>query len=197
MTTFNPRLRLLNNYMRTLEKVFFRLSGREQNLLVVTMWVTLMIVLYKMIILVAIQQFSVLDEAKENIALYEEYINLKPEIQKALEQQKLEQQNKSYDKKNLSNRASTLADQVFPQREYRELDTIERDRYSQHRVKITFERAGYPQVEQYANLIREERPYMFLSEVKIEPNYPPKSRPYETVTYDATFEVSSVEFISQ
>ena len=183
--------------MKALEKIFFKLSGREQNLLVATIWVTLAIVFYKLIIQVAIHEFSVLDEAKENISLYAEYINLKPQIRKALEQQKLEQKNKSYDKKNLSNRASTLADQVFPQREYRELDTIERDRYSQHRVKITFERATYSQVEQYANLIREERPYMFLSEVKIEPKYPPKSRPYETTTYDATFEVSSVEFINQ
>jgi len=77
------------------------------------------------------------------------------------------------------------------------LDTIERERYSQHRVKITFERASYPQVEEYASLIRQERPYMFLSEVKIEPNYPPKSRPYDPTTYDAVFEVSSVEFINQ
>ena len=97
----------------------------------------------------------------------------------------------------MSNRASSLADKVFPQRDYRELDTIERDRYSQHRIKITFERASYPQVEEYANKIREERPYMFLSEVKIKPNYPPKNRPYDPTTYDATFEVSSVEFINQ
>ena len=97
----------------------------------------------------------------------------------------------------MSNRASSLADKVFPQRDYRELDTIERDRYSHHRIKITFERASYPQVEEYANKIREERPYMFLSEVKIKPNYPPQSRPYDPTTYDATFEVSSVEFINQ
>ena len=101
------------------------------------------------------------------MTLYSKFIEQKPMIRKALEKQKLEQKNKSYDKKNLSNRASSLADQVFPQRDYRELDTIERDRYSQHRIKITFERAKYPQVEEYANLIRKERPYMFLSEVRI------------------------------
>ena len=183
--------------MKAIEKFFFRLSDREQNLLVFSLWLVLLVVLYKMVIQDAIREYSILEDAENNMTQYSKYIELKPFIQKALEQQKLEQKNKSYDKKNLSNRASTLADKVFPQRDYRELDTIERDRYSQHRIKITFERASYPQVEEYANLIREERPYMFLSEVKIKPNYPPKSRPYDPTTYDATFEVSSVEFINQ
>jgi hypothetical protein len=109
----------------------------------------------------------------------------------------LEQANKSYDKKNLSNRASSLADKVFPQRDYRELETDERERYSQHKVRIKFDRATYENVNEFADLIRQESPYMFLSEVKIEPNYPPKSRPYDPTTYDATFEVSSVEFVNQ
>lgn len=183
--------------MKTLEKLFFRLSDREQNLLVLTLWLVLIILLFKSVVQESIREFSVLKDAERNMTLYGEFIRQKPLIQKALEQQKLEQKNKSYDKKNLSNRASSLADRVFPQRDYRELETIERDRYSQHRIKITFERASYPQVEEYANLIREERPYMFLSEVKIVPNYPPRNRPYDPTTYDATFEVSSVEFISQ
>ena len=93
--------------------------------------------------------------------------------------------------------ASRLADQVFPQRDYRELSTDERERYKQHRVRITFKRASYEDVQEYAALIRQESPYMFLSEVKIEPNYPPKSRPYDPTTFDAVFEVSSVEFNRQ
>ena len=128
---------------------------------------------------------------------HETIISLKPTIDRALEAQKLEQANKSYDKKNLSNRASSLADKVFPQRDYRELETDERERYSQHKVRIKFDRATYENVNEFADLIRQESPYMFLSEVKIEPNYPPKSRPYDPTTYDATFEVSSVEFVNQ
>ena len=79
----------------------------------------------------------------------------------------------------------------------RELDTDERERYKQHRVRITFKKASYEDVNEYAALIRQESPYMFLSEVKIEPNYPPKSRPYDPTTFDAVFEVSSVEFKKQ
>lgn len=181
--------------MKTFERFFFRLSDREQNLLVITIWFILLLGFYK-ISAHTIDQFDQLENAEDNITMYSEYIKLKPGINQALEAQKLEQKNKSYDKKNLSNRASSLADQVFPQRDYRELDTDERERYSQHRVRIKFERASYEKVNQYANLIRQESPYMFLSEVKIEPNYPPKSRPYEPTTYDASFEVSSVEFLN-
>ena len=183
--------------MKFFGKYFFRLTDREQNLSGYYPVVASGYRIYKYVIKESLHEFSVLQDAEHNVTLYSEFIKQKPIIQRALEQQKLEQKNKSYDKKNLSNRASSLADRVFPQRDYRELDTIERERYSQHRVKITFERASYPQVEEYANLIREERPYMFLSEVKIEPNYPPKNRPYDPTTYDATFEVSSVEFLNQ
>ena len=181
--------------MKTFERFFFRLSDREQNLLVITIWFILLLGFYK-ISAHTVDQFDELENAEDNITMYSEYIKLKPGINQALEAQKLEQKNKSYDKKNLSNRASSLADQVFPQRDYRELDTEERERYSQHRVRIKFERASYEKVNQYANLIRQESPYMFLSEVKIAPNYPPKSRPYEPTTYDASFEVSSVEFLN-
>ena len=48
---------------------------------------------------------------------------------------------------------------------------------------------------EYAALIRQESS-PFLSDVKIEPNYPPENRPYDPTTFDATFEVSSVEFLN-
>ena len=87
-----------------------------------------------------------------------------------------------------------MADKVFRNREYRELETEERERYKQHTVRISFKKASYENVNEFAALIRKESPYMFLSEVEIEPNYPPKSKLYEEVTYDAVFHVSSVEF---
>ena len=63
-------------------------------------------------------------------------------------------------------------------------------------MRIKFDWASYEDVNEYAALIRAESPYMFLSEVKIEPNYPPKNRPYDPTTFDASFEVSSVEFLT-
>jgi len=182
--------------MKVVEKFFFRLSTREQRLLVLSIWVVLILGLIKIgeSSIALYEQWELTGEAIEG---YQGIINLKPIINKALEEQKVEQKNKSYDKKNLSNRASSLADRVFPARDYRELDTDERERYSQHRVKITFDRASYEQVNEFASLIRKESPFMFLSEVRIEPNYPPKSRPYDPTTFDATFEVSSVEFNEQ
>ena len=182
--------------MKIFEKLFFRLNSREQSLLVLSLWVVFALFLVKMM-----QAGSAIwlewRLALEEIKGHERGIGLKPAIDAALEKQKVEQQNKSYDKNQLSNLGSRLADQVFPQRDYRELTTDERERYKQHRVRITFKRASYEDVNEYAALIRQESPYMFLSEVKIEPNYPPKNRPYDPTTFDAVFEVSSVEFNKQ
>lgn len=181
--------------MKSLEKLFFRMSGREQFLLVISLWTVFALVLINIL-----QNFTMVKNnwvsADQAIKGHQMILNLKPSIDAALEQQKTEQQNKSYDKKQLSNLASRLADQVFPQRDYRELDSDERERYKQHRVRIKFQRASYEDVNEYAALIRQESPYMFLSEVKIEPNYPPKNRPYDPTTFDASFEVSSVEFLN-
>ena len=181
--------------MKSLEKLFFRMSGREQFLLVISLWTVFAVVLINIL-----QNFTMVKNnwvsADQAIKGHQMILNLKPSIDAALEQQKTEQQNKSYDKKQLSNLASRLADQVFPQRDYRELDSDERERYKQHRVRIKFQRASYEDVNEYAALIRQESPYIFLSEVKIEPNYPPKNRPYDPTTFDASFEVSSVEFLN-
>ena len=182
--------------MKTLKKAFFRLQDREQKLLTFAVIVVLLVGLFKLMQNGA-EKFQSFQNTNQLIESHEMILNLKEGIDQALEKQKIAQQNKSYDKKNLSNRVSSLADQVFPARDYRELDTEERERYSQHRVRITFKRASYEQVNDFAGLIRGESPYMFLSEVKISPNYPPRSRPYDPTTYDAVFEVSSVEFINK
>ena len=52
---------------------------------------------------------------EQTIKGHQMIIGLKPAIDAALEQQKTEQKNKSYDKNQLSNLASKLADRVFPQ----------------------------------------------------------------------------------
>ena len=181
--------------MNSLKRIFFKLNDREQLLLLVSLWIVVLICFFKFFQsgLSIYREWGFTQQAITN---YEMTLRLKPTIDRALEQQKVEQANKSYDKTNLSNRADALSRQVFRQRDYRELDTEERERYSQHRVKIEFDRASYENVNDFANLIRQESPYMFLSEVKIEPNYPHKSKPYDPTTYDATFEVSSVEFVT-
>jgi|TARA_B100000085_G_C18264769_1_gene399539 hypothetical protein len=179
--------------MKALEKVFLKMTGREQNLLVVSLWVVFAVILIQSL-QVSFTLYSDWRINEQTIKGHQMIIGLKPAIDAALEQQKTEQKNKSYDKNQLSNLASKLADRVFPQRSYNELDSDETDRYRQHTVKVTFKKASYEDVNEYAALIRQESPYMFLSEVKIEPNYP--KREYDPTTFDATFEVSSVEFLN-
>ena len=103
---------------------------------------------------------------------HEMVLILKPAIDKALEKQKLEQANKSFNKTSLSNKTDAISRLVYPGRDYKELETEERERYSQHKVRIKFARATYEQVNQFTSYVRAESPYMFLSEVKIEPRYP-------------------------
>jgi len=180
--------------MNAVKKIFFRFNNREQTLLLFSLWVIVLVFAFKILQ----SGFFLYQEWQTTQSVIEGHkmvINLKPGIDLALEKQKLEQANKSYDKTNLTNRTDALSRQVYPQRDYKELDTEERERYSQHRVRIKFARASYDAVNEFASLIRQESPYMFLSEVKIEPKYP--SRPYEPTTYDALFVVSSVEFVNQ
>ena len=155
--------------MKTLKKGFFRLQDREQKLLTFAVLIVLLVALFKLVHHGA-EEFQSFQTTNQLIESHEMILRLKPAIDQALEQQKIAQQNKSYDKKNLSNRVASLADQVFPARDYRELDTEERERYSQHRVKITFKRASYEQVNDFAGLMRGESPYMVLRGVKISPN---------------------------
>ena len=83
---------------------------------------------------------------------------------------------------------------LFENKDLFKLETEERERYSQHKVRIKFARATYEQVNLFTSYVRAESPYMFLSEVKIEPRYP--ARPGEITKYDALFVVSSVEFVN-
>ena len=104
--------------MKNLEKLFLRLNDREQTLLVVAVWVVFLVAAFK-----TLQSAVLLSEewslTSQSISSHETVIGLKPVIDAALELQKQEQQNKSYDKKNLSNASSLAA--VFPQRDYRSL----------------------------------------------------------------------------
>jgi hypothetical protein len=174
-------------------KWFSGMKGREQVFLLVFQWMALCSA-FVILARVGWDAFGMWSNAGTRIEGHLSILNRRADIDAALIRHKQEQQNISYDRRQLSNRASSLADKVFRNSEYRELETEERERYKQHTVKITFKKATYENVNEFAALIRKESPYIFLSEVEVEPNYPPKSKPYETITYDAVFHVSSVEF---
>ena len=169
------------------------MSGREQTFLLFFQW-ALLLSGFVIVVRNSMDVYAVWSNAGVRIEGDRQVIDLKPGIDAALAKHKKDQANVSYDRQNLSNRASSLADKVFPRREYRELDTEERERYAQHTVRISFKKASYENVNEFAGLIRQESPYMFLSEVDIEPNYPPRSKPHDAITYDTVFHISSVEF---
>ena len=105
------------------------MQDREQKLLVFAIITILSFSLFKLFTS-GMEKLSAWQEVNQLMESHEMILRLKPGIDRALEQQKIAQENKSYNKKNLSNRVSSLADQVFPERDYRELDTEERKVFS-------------------------------------------------------------------
>jgi hypothetical protein len=174
-------------------KWFTGMNGREQVFLLCFQWAALFSVLI-ILTRIGIDAYGTWSNAGTRIEGHLSVLDLRPAIDAALIRHKKEQENISYDRRELSDRSSSLSAKVFPSRAYRELDSEERERYKQHTVRITFKKASYESVNEFAALIRKESPFMFLSEVEVEPNYPPKNKSYETITYDAVFHVSSVEF---
>ena len=55
---------------------------------------------------------------------HEMVLNLKPAIDKALEKQKLEQANKSFNKTSLSNKTDSISRLVYAGRDYKELEML-------------------------------------------------------------------------
>jgi len=179
--------------MNSVKIFFFKLNNREQTLLLISLWIVVLVCMFK-ILQNSFFLYQEWQTTQSVIEGHEMVLNLKPAIDKALEKQKLEQANKSFNKTSLSNKTDSISRLVYEGRDYKELDTEERERYSQHKVRIKFARATYEQVNQFTSYVRAESPYMFLSEVKIEPRYP--ARPDEITKYDALFVVSSVEFVN-
>ena len=82
------------------------MNSREQTLLVISLWVVFALSLVKILqaAVLVVQEWNL---ASEEIKGHQMVIGLKPTIDAALETQQIEQQNKSYDKNQLSNLAST------------------------------------------------------------------------------------------
>ena len=89
--------------MKAVEKFFLRLNNREQTLLVITLWTVLLIGLIQTLKFASIlyQDWKFADQTMSG---HQTIISLKPMIDSALEKQKTEQKNKSYDKNQLSNK---------------------------------------------------------------------------------------------
>ena len=95
--------------MKKLKKIFFRLHDREQKLLLLS--AILLLTLFSIqIFKEGVLVFQNYQELQIQEQSYQMELSLKPAIDRELEKQKQEQQNKSYSKEELSNKASTLAD---------------------------------------------------------------------------------------
>ena len=99
--------------MKKLKQIFFRLKDREQKLLLLS-FILLLTLFATQIFKEGVLVFQNYQKLQIQEQSYQMELSLKPTIDRELEKQKQEQQNKSYSKEELSNKASTLADKVFP-----------------------------------------------------------------------------------
>ena len=102
--TWNKIVRRLRENEKPGKSIFSH-ADREQKLLVVAIIVVLAVACLKLF-QSGIQKFNSWQEIDQLMESHEMILRLKPSIDQALEEQKIAQQNKSYDKKNLSNRVS-------------------------------------------------------------------------------------------
>ena len=79
--------------MKTLEKIFLKMSGREQSLLVVSLWVVFLLC-FLQVIQISFQTYTDWKLNEETINGHRMILGLKPAIDAALEQQKTNRKTK-------------------------------------------------------------------------------------------------------
>ena len=177
-------------------KWFAGMSGREQGLLLVLLWGGLLVgltVLGKK----GKGEYDNWALARESLDFSAQSLDEKKDVFSNIEKLKSQQANRSYDLEKLYTHASALATEVSPQFRYKRGKTLRTESYVQYTVHVDCPRATYENVQNYVKRIRGQSPYMFFTEVRIKPKYPPKTKPYDPVLYDVDFDVSSVVFANR
>ncbi len=177
-------------------KWFAGMSGREQGLLLVLLWGGLLAglaVLGKK----AKSEYGQWTLARDSLNFSAQALDEKKDVFSNIEMLKNQQADRSYDLEKLYTHASALAREVSPLFRYKRGRTLRADSYVQYTVHVECPRASYENIQNYVQRIRGQSPFMFFTEVRIKPKYPPKNKLYDPVLYDVDFDVSSVVFANR
>lgn len=177
-------------------KWFSGMSGREQGLLLLLLWSGLLVGLGALANK-GREEYGKWAIARDSLDLSGQALEAKKHVFSEIEKLKNQQADRSYDLEKLYTHASALAREVSPNFRYKRGKTLQTDSYTQYTVHVECPRATYENIENYVQRIRGQSPYMFFTEVRIKPKYPPKNKPYDPVFYDVDFDVSSVVFSSR
>ena len=181
--------------MNSIRSIFFKLSGREQTLLLFAIW-TVALVCFVKLLGAGVEKGREWFEVADLIEGHDLVLGEEPEINRALELKRQEQKGVSYDLRALQNEVDLIRLKLFKGREQmarlrggRKSDKNER--YSQHNVEVTLTGVSWSDLTLFINefFLDGREKFIFFSEVKITPNYRPNPE-----VYNAVFEISSVEF---
>ncbi len=171
-----------------MKRLFAKLSGREQGLLLLLLWSALLF-WGGSAIRQGVVNYQTYDTHADAIRGHNQILSERVNIEKSI-RERLKRHDNRFSKGKLENIADKVAKSIDSRARYagtkpRNLGEL----FSQHTVEITFKNAKWENLKDYVSKIREFSPGMFLSEVEIEPHY----RSGELLDYQAVFHVSSLE----
>ncbi|HAE11454.1 MAG TPA: hypothetical protein DCG39_07400 [Opitutae bacterium] len=178
--------------MNALSSIFFKLSGREQTLLVFSLWTIFLVCLVKLF-------GSGVDTFREwqlvigKIDAHDTILDQEAGVNRKLEKKREEQKGVSYDLTLLQNEVDKIMRKFFQPRQARLFSepTKSFEKHSQHDVRVKLTGVSWQDLKDFMRefFLDERQRYIFFSEVEIDPDY--KRNPE---VYNATFHISSVEF---
>ena len=181
--------------MNSIRSIFFKLSGREQTLLLFAVW-TVVLVCFVKLLGSGVEKGRQWFEVADLIEGHDLVLGQEPEINRELELKRQEQKGVSYDLRALQNEVDLIRLKLFKGREQMARlrggrKSEKNERYSQHNVEVTLTGVSWGDLTLFINefFLDGREKFIFFSEVKITPNY--SSNPE---VYNATFDISSVEF---
>ena len=179
--------------MSSIATIFFKLSGREQTLLVFSLWVVFLVCLFKLFG-TGMNTNDEWDMVDRQIEVHDTILGQEDSINKALDEKREEQQGVSYDLRLLQNEVDNIMRKFFQARQARLYsdDTKVFEKHSRHDVRVKLTGVAWGDLKDFVKefFLDDRQKYIFFSEVKIDPDYPKN----KSEVYNATFHISSVEF---
>ena len=175
-----------------MKRLFNKLSGREQGLLLLLIWSGL---LYwgGSALRAGIAGYQAYDLHADAINGHNQTLAQRSSIEGKI-RERLKSHDNSFSRGKLENIAEKVAKAIDPGARYAGIKPQDMgELFSQHTVGITFKNVQWENLKDYVKRIKDFSPGMFLSEVEISPRYRSRSDGIELENYGAVFKVSSLE----
>ena len=184
--------------MSFLSTTFFKLNGREQTLLVLSLW-TIILVFFVKLIGSGIETFREWSSVSQLIDGHDAVLGQEVEINREIDLKKKEQRGVTYDERLLQKEVSRIWTRLFqsyhpggkPAGGVKTRKSTETQMFFQHNMEVTLSGVKWSDLTMFVKefFLDDREKYIFFSKVDITPKYNKNPE-----VYNATFYVSSVEF---